>query len=459
MMQAAVYGRISQDSAGKGLGVARQRGDCVALAQRKGWRVAGVYVDNDVSAFSGKRRPQYERMVADLKTGAVDAVIAWHPDRLHRTPRELEDFIALVEASGAAVATCTAGDYDLSHADGRAMARIACAIARKESEDKSRRLRRKHLELAEAGMVAGGGSRPFGFENDRITHRSAEADLLRLAAGRVLAGESLYAIVQEWKRDQVPTVTGAPWSTTALKTCLTSPRVAGKRQHKGVPYDAVWEPILDQDTWRQVTAVLTDPARRRNPVVRRYLLTGMLYCALCGTRLVAAPRSNRQRGYGCLKTHGGCGGVHCLADPVEQLVTDAVLTALDGPALAQLIAARDDGGKAAAIQAVAAAEARLAELTDLFADGEITRGEWLRARERVEDRLEGSRKTLAHRDAPDILSNLLDAPGGLRDAWDGLTLDRRRAVIKTVLEGVTLDRASGVRNRFNPDRIDLRWRV
>jgi site-specific DNA recombinase len=45
-------------------------------------------------------------MLADLKRGRVDAVIAWHPDRLHRRPVELESFIDLVEAADAVVKTC-----------------------------------------------------------------------------------------------------------------------------------------------------------------------------------------------------------------------------------------------------------------------------------------------------------------------------------------------------------------
>src|SRR5688572_22951930 len=66
-MQAAVYTRISDDSLGTGLGVARQEADCRALAERLGWQVAEVYSDNDQSAFNGTSRPQYLRMLADLE--------------------------------------------------------------------------------------------------------------------------------------------------------------------------------------------------------------------------------------------------------------------------------------------------------------------------------------------------------------------------------------------------------
>ncbi len=69
LVRAGIYARISSDREGDGLGVARQLEDCERLAERKGWRVAERYVDDDVSAWSGKRRPEYERMLDDLRGG------------------------------------------------------------------------------------------------------------------------------------------------------------------------------------------------------------------------------------------------------------------------------------------------------------------------------------------------------------------------------------------------------
>ena len=53
---AAIYARISADVEGKSLGVQRQLEDCRKLAADRGWPVGAEYVDNDVSAFSGKPR-------------------------------------------------------------------------------------------------------------------------------------------------------------------------------------------------------------------------------------------------------------------------------------------------------------------------------------------------------------------------------------------------------------------
>lgn len=103
--RAAIYARISQDRGEeiRGLGVARQEADCRTFIANRGWSVAGVFIDNDVSAYSTARRqkirPAYAQLLEAIGGGAIDVLVVWHPDRLHRSPIELEDFILLVEAS------------------------------------------------------------------------------------------------------------------------------------------------------------------------------------------------------------------------------------------------------------------------------------------------------------------------------------------------------------------------
>jgi len=144
VVRAGIYTRISWDPDGQRAGVERQRLDCEALCGDRGWEIAQYFEDNDRSAYSGKRRPAYECLLAAVEERRLDAVVTWHNDRLHRSPRELESFIDLVERSGVRVAVVTGGDYDLTTPEGRFTARIVGAVARKESEDRSRRVRRKH---------------------------------------------------------------------------------------------------------------------------------------------------------------------------------------------------------------------------------------------------------------------------------------------------------------------------
>ena len=128
--RAVIYCRISQDRTGAGLGVDRQRQDCEALAERNGWQVVEVYVDNDVSAYSGKLRKDYRRMLTDLDQGAATVVIVWHTDRLTRSIVELEEYIELSDRRGIATHTVQAGTIDLATPSGRMTARILGAVAR-----------------------------------------------------------------------------------------------------------------------------------------------------------------------------------------------------------------------------------------------------------------------------------------------------------------------------------------
>src|SRR4051812_50070182 len=77
-----------------------------------------------------------------VQAGAVDVVVAWDPDRLHRSPAELEAFITAVERAGVDVVTVQAGQWGLSTAAGKLVARMLGSIARHESDHKSERGRR-----------------------------------------------------------------------------------------------------------------------------------------------------------------------------------------------------------------------------------------------------------------------------------------------------------------------------
>src|SRR4051794_37696455 len=84
MLRAVTYARISSDPSGKRAGVRRQGEDTAARVAREGWDLVGTYVDDDTSAFSGKPRPQFDRMVADAAAGHFDVVVVWALDRLCR---------------------------------------------------------------------------------------------------------------------------------------------------------------------------------------------------------------------------------------------------------------------------------------------------------------------------------------------------------------------------------------
>lgn len=464
-VRAGVYCRISEDRDGHAAGVGRQEADCRALCARLGWEVHEVYVDNDVSAYRGKARPGYARMLDDLKAVTIGAVAVWHPDRLTRRPLELEGLIDLIDATGAKVASVSAGEYDLATASGKMIARILGATARAESERMGERIRRAGEERARQGLHNGGGPRPFGYAADRMTVLDDEAELLRSMLARFLAGETLRSITL-WGRSQpVRPVRGGEWQANIIRQTLRSPRIAGLRQHRGeVLGPAAWPAIVDRGAWEAARALMDDPARRQGRRARRWLLTGVLRCGACGQGLYGreritygADQVEMASRYFCLPPPRGCNGCTIGQSAVEADVIGQLVARLDRPVTVAKLRRPVELGT---MSDVGALEAQLVDLAGMWAAGSLQRSEWLAARSGVEERLSSARRALVGRER--ALTGF--TPGSLRNEWDGLVFDIQRAIVEATIDRIEVGPAVRGRNRYDPARIrpvlgEIVWRA
>jgi len=464
-MRAGIYVRISEDREGAGLGVARQEGDCrQSVTEPNGWDVVEVYVDNDRSAYSGKPRPAYRRLLEDAEAGKLDAIVAWHSDRLQRSPVELEEFIDIVERHGLAVQTVRAGILDLATPAGRMVARIVGATARYESEHKSDRQRAKHRQIALAGGPSGGGTRPFGFDDDHVTIREEEAAAIRDVAGRVLAGASLVSVCADLNARGLLTPTGGRWQQGPMRRLLMSARLSGQREYRGeVVADAAWPAILSREQTTALRRLLTDPARSTRRIARGYLLKGLLRCTDCDAALVARPRSGGGRCYVCASgardaRFSGCGRRRVLAEPLELYVTEVLLNRLDSPDLVRAVtiaaAPTDDGAQARADNA----QLRLDELAAAYGNGEIPVREWLIAREQIEGALGRAQREINARAGIGAAGPYVGRAGALRDDWPTMDVDQRHAVVSSMVVRVNVAAGRRGYNRFDPGRFEIVWR-
>jgi site-specific DNA recombinase len=458
----AIYVRISDDREGESKGVKRQLKDCFALAEAREWPKPAVYNDNHKSAW--KRtvvRDDFRRLLADIEDGRVDALIVYDSDRFYRQPRELEEFLDVSEKADLTELTQVTGDVDLASTDGKLTLRIKAAVAVKESDDKSRRIKRKALELAEEGRIGGGGTRPFGFEDDRKSLRPDEALVIAELAERVLAGESIRSLSFELNERGITTTTGGQWVPGVLKRMLKSARISGRREHKGeIVATAEWTAIISPQTSDRLRAVLTDPSRRKNERVRRYLLAGMLVCGRCGEPMTSRPRGDGRRRYVCARRPGSsaCGKMAILSEELEALVTEMVFQVLEGPALARALAAGDDGIEENFQRAIDEPNRQLEELAALYAGQRISVSEWMAARGPIEERLSRAKTSLARSTDTSVLEQFVSG-GNIREIWPGLSLSRKRAVLFAVLDSITITAAVRGLNRFDPSRVAPKWRI
>jgi site-specific DNA recombinase len=477
----AIYTRISEDGERDRKGVTRQLDDCLALAKRNGWKLAAEpFVDNDVSAFSGKVRPAYTQLLARVRAGEIGRVVVWHMDRLYRRPRELEDLIDLAEAGQLEVACVNGSRYDLSDSDGQLNARMLVNVATKSSQDAGRRQKRKQAELRKAGLYTG-GPRPFGWKANgtkgKLVAHPKEARILLRAMADVLAGRSLNDIAREWSdakwkmpkkgkdgkplkpvvMESVQGIHGRAWGGNDISRALTMPRHAGLVVHQGeIVGTGKWKPLVDRARWEQVCAAVNSRSRFAGLPRRRSMLTGVVICGACGAPMTRSSVGNRIRVWRCHvgPRRIGCGKLSIHADLLEPIVVEATMQYVDTVDLAALVSKQDSRSPdlAQAARELGALDRREDEVGSLLASGRISG----RMAEKASGEIEGQRKQLRNVLAREAKRNALAPyarrPGALRAAWTSLTIDQQRAIISESLRKVTILTARPGR-RFDATRI------
>lgn len=479
---AAVYCRISSDPSGQALGVTRQREDCIRLAESKGWAVTAVFTDNDISAFSGKNRPRYQAMLDLVRARGCSAIVAWAPDRLHRSPRELEDFIDLLDKYSVAVETVQSGHWDLSTPGGRLVARQLGSVARYESEHKRARVRRAMEQRAAQGKPH--GRCPYGWDRQGSRdiavpeHQRVVAEISR----RIIGGDTLRAIARDLTARREPTPRDVEirrkaeragkvdlhrddctWDAMAVRTLATRDRNAGLlvRAGKVVGACANVDPLVDVGTFEQVKAVLADPSRKTSTgTVARHLLSGIARCGTCGGRMRVALRTYGGGGHGRHATPGyRClpgGHVSRNKDTLDGFVTAIVVGRLAREDATDLLVAERGPEAAQAAEEAALLRARLDNAADAFANGDIDRRQLTRITERLRPQIEAADARARIVDDTPLFAGVVGV-ADVQEAWDALPLSRKRAIVDALVSIRVLPSRTG-RGVFDPDAVQITWR-
>lgn len=470
-----------------------------AFCTAKGWDVAKVYdTDVDVSAYRAPgqkappRRQGFEQALADIAAGSIDALVCFKLDRLVRDHGDFERVLAVCERHGAVLASVTES-FDTSTPHGEMAARMTVSFGRLESQTIGLRVAAQREQAAGRGLPAPGGWPTFGYryipKTDQAPARyeiiPEQAELIREAARRVLAGKSLNSIARDFDRRGV--VTAAPhrkperqakaFYTRRLKRILVNPAIAGIRAYRGKELRAAtWDPILDRPTWERVRAVLLAPERQRGGHPREWPMASL---AVCGCPGCTPPKRPERAHHGecgaplrskwtrsvpvlaCDPTKPGfkgCGKVSINQRHLEQIVLK-MIGKRDWRRLAgalRELAARDAADPGLAEQ-LAADEAELRSLAQRRALRKLEEGEWLAMREVLLDRIAAAKAQLERRVT--VPPEALDPSQPITETWDRWTVEQQRTVLRAIFRQIVVLPATRRGRGPDPDRVVPDWRA
>lgn len=455
-MRLAVYARQSKSDRDRVPSTDWQITEAEAWAASRGHEIVQRYADADTSGYRKVARPAFVALLESVTAGEVDGVLVWRLDRLSRQGQWGPDVLKFMEArnvhSVALLSVCE--DIDTSSAAGELILGVRLSIAKGEAEAISTRWKTQKRRAAEAGTPSSGGSRWFGWTPDRTQLDPVEAEAVRHAASVILAGGSLRGIVLAWNEAGVATVTGRPWSTTALRGILTSRRLCAVREHNGqIIGPGQWPAILDADTVERMRRLFDDPTRATRGAPRRTLLSGFLKCGKCGVFLLGGVRAGGTKVYRCPAPPQGCNGTSLLAAETEDVITARVFAAVKA---GRLPVPPTHDPTSELVARLADLEDRLAEAArDFYSAQTITRAQFTAASQGLGFQIDAARRELSkveHRKSRDMT-----AATGIVDRWDVSTLEQQRQALATFVRYVEVHPGTG--GRFDPSRLKVRWQV
>jgi hypothetical protein len=315
------------------------------------------------------------------------------------------------------------------------MLRIINGFAEHESAVKSERVARKSRQRAESGEWRPDGSKVFGYLADG-TPDPIEAPKYREAVDRVLAGESVTAIVADWQHRGIMTAAGRKWTASNLRRTLQVPRHAGLVAYHGeVLGPGEWEPLIAENRWRQLQAVLERRAPKQRRRVTQHLLTGLARCAVCGTGLQGVTKRKSAASdrwfveYRCTS----CRACAIRGEKLEPFIVEKVLAAIDSPDLWT----QDDSDCEAAVQEIAELSKQLEQLAyDYYSEKLIDRTTFLAIKTDLEHRIEELRRRLTRSRRRDVITD--HAP--LIEHWEGWGIAFQRSVLDLVIERIDVSK-------------------
>ena len=440
--RAVIYARISRDGKGNHLGVRRQIDSVWSMLVRDGFVVVHIYMDNDISAFSGKERPDYEAMMRRVASDAPAVIGAWHTDRLHRNMRNLLDYIDVVKPREVSTRCVSAGVLDLSTASGVMTAQIGAAVATQEVAHLRERILAKK-EQQRAGGEWAGGRAPFGFRKNGKASLAVvddEATAIKAAARYVLnapdAAVAMLSVAKGWNAKGRRTRGDLAWTVAKVARVLCSPTTAGRIVHQGQDTgEASWPAILDTDKWEGVRAVLNngEPTRKYRARSTTRLLTGVAVCGKCG----APMRAGRKEANGAhpdgapIYVCSAAQHTKRLAEVIDDHVAGKVIERLSQPDAVELHTPDRSEEVTDLHTRAAALRARKADLGAAFAAGDIDRDALRAGTERLRTEIAETEDRLSVLSAGSVLDGLAGNPDVVT-LWVDLPIEQRRAVVEAV---------------------------
>ena len=289
--------RVStEDQAREGYSLGEQLEKLKDLCKFRDYNIYGVYEDAGISAKDMEHRPQFQKMLEDVKKHNVNVIVAYKLDRLTRSVRDLEVLITELEKYECSL-ECAMDDINTSTANGRFFVRMLTVLSQLEIERVSERTKFGMVGAIKDGHIPVRKTLGFMRDNKKLIINPAETEIVERIFDLYLKGNSYQKIANIFNEENI---LNKKWYDSTILKILSNPLykgdfISGARSGNPVLYENVVEPIISKKLWEECQEQSRKNARnytRRND----YIFFQKIICPHCNKIMACkAPGGSKKK--------------------------------------------------------------------------------------------------------------------------------------------------------------------
>jgi site-specific DNA recombinase len=359
VVRCAVYTRKSTeeglDQDFNSLDAQRESAEAYIASQRhEGWTCLPDRYDDGGYSGGNLDRPALARLLTDITTGRIQAVVVYKVDRLSRSLLDFAKMMETFEKHKVSFVSVTQ-QFNTTTSMGRLVLNVLLSFAQFEREIISERTRDKIAAARRKGKWSGG--KPLlGYYVDprggRLVVHPGEAKRVRAIFALYLKHQGLIPLVQELERRRWVNKRwltrkgcprgGRPFTKTSLHRLLTNVTYTGRIKYKNEVHQGEHEPIVELRVWEETQALLRRRDLASDAPARSHVdapLRGLLHCLPCGCAMTPSfatkNKALRYRYYVCCNAQRrgwkACPTKSLPAAEIEQFVLERVARLVQDP--------------------------------------------------------------------------------------------------------------------------------
>ncbi len=225
-----IYCRVSSSTPAQLHSLAAQASHLLQYSlHHRGWIVEDIYIDV-ASGSAAAIRPEFMRMLADVKSGKITQVVTKSVSRFGRNTEEILTFFRAIISLGAKI-YFEEQDLDSRLPDCELYLSLYGGIAQEENHQLSENIKWGIQKRALDGTSALYNRPCYGYrvnKDGQFEIMPDEASIVREIFSMYIRGLSIVKIKQQLEGRNVPSPTGKPtWSKHTIDTILTNKKYIG----------------------------------------------------------------------------------------------------------------------------------------------------------------------------------------------------------------------------------------